>query len=468
MVLATAFVVSVAATFGRQSNDIQYRMQRDYLVARTWESALALVDDKASNSSLGMLPATIAFSLNGISGTLTVSNNSATLSNSLLVTTTLTAPDGATYPESGIVAFSGGYLLGSYWWTNGSAVSSNYLAWLWEIDNGTPTGTFQGDLLNYAGTSTSTILSWLGTDSKSYSGASDNLTDGVVQLDGYVTTPSANTIIKATSEYGSFVSIDGDAYTISPGAAASLKSATVTIPTAGTYPIFATYYNHTGSGAADFQLQWSTNAGVTYTSIPINDIVPLAQSWAFNGSAAGFGNGAELVNGGLNQAGSAWVTAPVNVNNYHCSFDFMIANPVNNGFAFVMQGVGTGALGTNGNGIGYSGINNSIALTFQLTNPTDYWNLTDDGVILTSSGIALGSYSINLASGDLFHCAITQSGSNFSATLTDRKTGTAVTGTESGFTPSSYIGSTTGYVGFTAGTSATSSSVYILNLNIGP
>ncbi len=470
MVLATAFVVSAAATFGRASNDIEYRKERDYKVAYTWEAALSMVDATSSAANLGPLPASIAFSLNGVTGTLTVANNSANMANSLLVTTTFTTPDGSTYPESGILSTYAGWLSGSYWYTNGTTVNSNYDAWSWLMSNPSPTGTFNGALLNYTGMPTTPVVTWLSTDSNSYTGTNNNLSDGVVLLNGYITTMSANTIIKATSVYGSYVSIDGDNYVINNGPSSSLKSGTVTIPTAGTYPIFAYYYSYPSSTAtfADFELQWSTNGGGTYSSIPTSSIIPSTQQWVFNGSAVAYGNGAELVNGGLNQAGSAWLTIPVKCDNFHGSFDFQFAGAVADGFTFTIQNVGTSALGSNGYGLGIQGVGNSISLTFQLVNPTDYWNLTDDGIILTSDGNALSSYSLNLASGDLFHCSMTQSNGAFTATLTDQYTGKSVVGVQSGWTPSSYLGSSTGYMGFTASTGATASTVYVTNLNFGP
>ena len=265
------------------------------------------------------------------------------------------------------------------------------------MKNPTPTGTFNASALNYAGTSASTILSWLSGDSSSYVGTTDNLTDGVVQLAGTITTPVANTVIKASSEYGSYISIDGDNYIINTGTGTSIKTGTVTIPTAGTYPIFATYYNHTGSTAADLNLQWSTTTGLLYTAIPGNDLAPLNQRWMFNGSAIAYGNGVELMSNAMNQTGSAWLAVLEPANAFHASFDFYAPTAAGDGFTFAVQTYGTNSIGTGGLGLGYGGLVNSWALTFQFTNPVDYWNLMSGGTILTSDGITLSSYNINLA-----------------------------------------------------------------------
>jgi hypothetical protein len=62
---------------------------------------------------------------------------------------------------------------------------------------------------------------------------------------------------------------------------------------------------------------------------------------------------------------------------------------------------------------------------------------------------------------------MSQSNGEFSATLTDQATGKTVTGQETSWTPSSYLGSPFGYMGFTASTGSTVSTLYVTNLNFG-
>ena len=81
MVLAIGFVISVAATFGRQTMDIEYRYERDLAVKRAWDAAVAQADAKSSASTLGILPQSWAFTLNGVSGTVNVADNSGLLAN---------------------------------------------------------------------------------------------------------------------------------------------------------------------------------------------------------------------------------------------------------------------------------------------------------------------------------------------------------------------------------------------------
>jgi len=215
MVLATAFIVSVAATFGRQSNDIEFRYERDEKVQCAWDAAVSQADAKSAAGSLSSLPATFALNLNGVTGTINVADNSGSMANSLKVTSTLTAPDGKTYAESSIIAKSGGYLNGNYWWTNGTSIQQQSDAWSWILSNPTPTGTFNSQLLYYNGTDVTAAKTWLSTDSNSYSGSNQNFEDAVVQLSGYITIPTNNTVLQFGADDGGYVSVDGDNWVIS-------------------------------------------------------------------------------------------------------------------------------------------------------------------------------------------------------------------------------------------------------------
>ncbi len=79
MVLATAFIVSVAATFGRATNDNEYRRERDRAATSTWDAAVSMADAKSAADSYFSLPATFPISLNGFTGTVTVASNNSNL-----------------------------------------------------------------------------------------------------------------------------------------------------------------------------------------------------------------------------------------------------------------------------------------------------------------------------------------------------------------------------------------------------
>jgi hypothetical protein len=471
MVLATAFVVSVAATFGRASNDNEYRAERDYKAARTWDAAVSMADAKSAAGAYTSLPATFAISLNGFSGTMTVANNGTSMANSLKLTSTLTAPDGAKYAESAIIASTSGYLTGEYWWTNGASITANAGAFSWMMSNPTPTGTFAASVFNYNGADTALMQTWLSGDGASFSGTNDNLEDGIVELYGYVTIPNTTTTLQLQDDDGASMSLDGDNWTVTNDGAHSESAVTLKVTTAGTYPIFIEYFNHEyggGSGTGNLQLQWDTTGLGVYTAIPTADLRPLSQSWAFNGTAASYGNGTELVNGGTNQAGSAWLSAAQKLTTFHAAFDFQIANPVADGFTFCIQNSSTTALGSSGSGLGYAGIKNSVALKFDIYNDagegTNSIGVFTGGASPTTPATTLSN--ISLTSGDLMHCSLAYSGSTLSITITDLVTGKAYTGSLS-MNVASAIGGTTGYVGFTASTATSTSKVYILNFNFG-
>jgi len=85
-----------------------------------------------------------------------------------------------------------------------------------------------------------------------------------------------------------------------------------------------------------------------------------------NGGAVFNGTRLRLTDGNVNEARSAFFTAPVNVQQFTTSFDFQLTNPAADGFTFTIQGNGPTALGQVGGGLGYAGIPNSVAVKFDL------------------------------------------------------------------------------------------------------
>jgi hypothetical protein len=109
----------------------------------------------------------------------------------------------------------------------------------------------------------------------------------------------------------------------------------------------------------------------------------------FNGSAAQANNGSQnvlrLVDGGGSEAGSAWFNTQQSVaDGFTTTFQFQLSNVSSgDGIGFLIQEDpnGTDALGSAGNGHGYSGISNSIAVDIQ-TGTYTY----DGGVYVASCG----------------------------------------------------------------------------------
>src|SRR5262249_20157516 len=89
-------------------------------------------------------------------------------------------------------------------------------------------------------------------------------------------------------------------------------------------------------------------------------------SLTLNGSTSLSGCKLELTNGQTNEAGSAFATNPVNVDSFSTRFSFQLTNPSADGIAFMVQGNGPTAVGSLGGGLGYQGINSSVAVKFDL------------------------------------------------------------------------------------------------------
>ena len=74
---------------------------------------------------------------------------------------------------------------------------------------------------------------------------------------------------------------------------------------------------------------------------------------SLNGSTKINGTTLQLTDGGANESGSAFTTAPVSVAQFTTQFDFQLINPNADGMTFAIQGVSPTALGSKGGGLGY-------------------------------------------------------------------------------------------------------------------
>ncbi len=173
----------------------------------------------------------------------------------------------------------------------------------------------------------------------------------------------------------------------------------------------------------------------------------------------------QLTNGGLNQAGSVFWTVPINVQAFTTTFEFQLSDALGNGFTFTIQNVAPTALGGNSAGLGYQGIQKSVAVKF---NFYDFQNEGSDStgiytngqapvqptVDLTSSGIVLGS-------GDSIQAQVNYDGTALTLNLLDLVTNKTFTMSQLINIPQ-IVGGNTAYVGFTGGTGGLSSSQKIL------
>ena len=111
-----------------------------------------------------------------------------------------------------------------------------------------------------------------------------------------------------------------------------------------------------------FALSWSImNAQADFMFSDFSSVTDLT----LNGNAAQAGSVLRVVPSLLTQVGSAWFNTKQSVDNgFETEFTFTMTNGGADGMAFVVQNsaAGTSALGTGGGALGYTGIENSLAV----------------------------------------------------------------------------------------------------------
>ena len=184
---------------------------------------------------------------------------------------------------------------------------------------------------------------------------------------------------------------------------------------------------------------------------------------ALNGNAALSGTSLQLTNGGTYEASSAFYTTALNVQSFTTNFSIQLTNANADGMAFVIQNVGTTALGPDGGGLGYGpdlpggtpGIGNSLAVKFDLFSNdgegTNSTGLYTDGASPTIPATTLGG-GVNLHSGDVLNVQMTYNGTTLTMTITDASVPADTFTTSWTVNIPSTVGANTAYVGFTAGT----------------
>ena len=180
----------------------------------------------------------------------------------------------------------------------------------------------------------------------------------------------------------------------------------------------------------------------------------------FNGSTDLDDFRLQLTNGGLNEAGSAFYTTPVNIQTFTTDFTFQLSNPGGDGITFTIQNVGPTALGTDAQRLGYGGISHSVAIYFNTHNNVGQGN-DATGLYLDGSTaspavppIDLNKTGINLRSGDYMNIHVTYDGSTLNVTITDALTLASWSHAYPLDIPY-HVGGKTAYLGFTGGTGGT-------------
>ena len=199
-----------------------------------------------------------------------------------------------------------------------------------------------------------------------------------------------------------------------------------------------------------------------------------------NGTATITGSAAQLTDGNLGEAGSFFTNSTFDITQFTTSFTFDLSKSTTNstladGLTFTIQASPSGpaALGANGEGLGYEGIPNSVAIKFDLYNNAgegdNSTGIFTDGRDPTVGQSGLGSQfpdmsvsmdgsGVSLQNNDPMQVTLSYNGSTLTESVQDTVTGATFTQTYS-VNIASIIGSNTAYLGFTGSTGGLGTSV---------
>jgi hypothetical protein len=281
---------------------------------------------------------------------------------------------------------------------------------------------------------------------------------------GTYATPTSVTVTDATAKAVIYYTTDGSI----PTTASIAYGGPIAVSASGTIKAIAQAPGDSPSGVS------TSNYTIQSPAVSYAPAVYTAQGLALGGATVN-GTYLQLTDGGANEARSAYFTAPLNVQKFSTTFDFQLLNAVSDGFTFVIQNQGIGAVGGTGGGLGYgiepgvtnsASIGKSVAVKFDIHSNSgegnDSTGVYVDGASPTLPATNLTGTGIVLASGDKINALIIYNGTTLTLTLTDDATNATVTETYTVNIPAT-VGGDTAYVGFTGGTGGTSAIQNILD-----
>jgi hypothetical protein len=344
------------------------------------------------------------------------------------------------------------------------------------IDGSTPATSVGGSTAQYTGpltvSSTRTIkaiatasgFSASTVASATYTIQSQTAAPTFSPVGGTYTSAQTVSLGSTTSGASIYYTLDGTTPATSAGGSTLLYSAPISITVSKTVKAIATASGFFASNVstAVYTISSGSSGSINFGSGFAGG------GMIFNGSTALNGTRLRLTDGGVKEGASAWYSSPVSVSSFTTDFSFQITpgtTPTADGFAFVIQGNGTTALGPTGGGLGYgpdtagataaNSILKSVAIKFDLYGNSgetaDSTGLYSNGASPTNPYVDLTTSGIDLHSGHVFNVHMTYDGTNLVMTITDSVT--AATFTQSWpVNLSTTVGATTAYFGFTGGT----------------
>ena len=238
------------------------------------------------------------------------------------------------------------------------------------------------------------------------------------------------------------------------------------VPVFGTYFYRVTAFNADNSDHADSNLMSAVvgPVGVTHGGgfADHSDLTPNA-----NTSRSIFmGNVLRLTDGNNSEAGSVFTNSQVGIRKFTTTFTFLARPgtvPMADGLTFIIQSNGPMALGNQGGGMGYQGVQRSVAIKFDLLNHGRGGYSTGlyvDGHNPDAPGsgeanISLVGTGIDLTSGHPIKVDLAYDSTTLSLTETITDTTNNKSFTISSYPPvdiSAHVGGDTAFVGFGAGT----------------